>query len=62
MKSAVQAARVQTSETRNCNCSNRERTYYETRALMGDNIKTCYKGTGHADVEMIQLAHNRNQK
>lgn len=62
MKPAEQAARVQTSGTRNCKCSRHGRTYYETRALMGDDIKTCYKGTGHAEVEMIQLAHNRNQK
>jgi hypothetical protein len=61
MKSAEQAARVQTPGTRNCNCSRREIELHETRALMGDNIKMCYVGTGQADVEMLQLAHNRNQ-
>jgi len=62
VKSAEQAACVQTSETWNCNCCRRERTYHETRALMGDNIQMCYTGKGIADVEMIQLAHNRNQR
>jgi len=39
MKSAEQAARMQISETKNFNCSRRERAYHETRALMSDNIK-----------------------
>jgi hypothetical protein len=29
---------------------------------MGDNIQMCYRAKGIANVEMIQLAHNRNQK
>jgi hypothetical protein len=60
MKSAEQASRVQTSETRNFNCGRRQRTSYETRVLIGENIEKRYKGTGRADAQMIQMAHNRN--